>query len=146
MENWGIVIYTQDALLYDETGAEIEAKHGVGHIIGHEFAHQWFGDLVAPKWWSYLWLNEGFATLYAAHTMSLVYPEYRDIDLFVLNNLQHAMRVDATGVSRPMTYYVENHRGISNLFDDISYSKGNFKIFHVLKFGSNKRLTQNVNP
>uniref|UniRef100_A0A336LYD8 Aminopeptidase N n=1 Tax=Culicoides sonorensis TaxID=179676 RepID=A0A336LYD8_CULSO len=66
---------------------------------------------------------QGFATLYASHTMSLVYPEYRDIDLFVLNNLQHAMRVDATGVSRPMTYYVENHRGISNLFDDIAYSK-----------------------
>lgn len=125
MENWGIVIYAQNALLYDETTAEIESKHGVGHIIGHEFAHQWFGDHVAPKWWSYLWLNEGFATLYAAHTMSLVYPEYRDIDLFVLSNLQHAMRVDATGVSRPMTYYVENHRGISNLFDDISYSKGN---------------------
>ncbi|XP_063706176.1 aminopeptidase N-like [Culicoides brevitarsis] len=124
MENYGIVIYAQSLLLYDETEADVDQKHAVGHIIAHEFAHQWFGNHVAPKWWSYLWLNEGFATLYAAHTMSLVYPEFRDIDLFVLSNLQQsAMRADATGVSRPMTFYVENHQGIRNLFDDISYSK-----------------------
>lgn len=59
MENWGIVIYMQSLLLFDETSEDINGKHSVGHIIGHEFAHQWFGDLVAPKWWNYLWLNEG---------------------------------------------------------------------------------------
>ncbi|MEU8828236.1 M1 family metallopeptidase [Streptomyces sp. NPDC048636] len=35
-------------------------------IMVHELAHQWFGDSVAPRRWSDLWLNEGHATWYEA--------------------------------------------------------------------------------
>jgi aminopeptidase N len=31
-------------------------------IISHEFAHQWYGDMITCGTWADIWLNEGFAT------------------------------------------------------------------------------------
>jgi aminopeptidase N len=35
-------------------------------LAAHEFAHQWWGNMVTCKSWSHFWLNEGIATFMAA--------------------------------------------------------------------------------
>lgn len=64
MENWGMVTFQDDHLLWNEERHTSWRQMLVIYTISHEFGHQWFGNLVSPLNWAHVWLNEGFATLF----------------------------------------------------------------------------------
>lgn len=70
MENWGLITYKEDYLLYGDSYKHQRVKDTM--TIVHEISHQWFGDLVSPEWWSFAWFNEGFATYFAHIFIDLV--------------------------------------------------------------------------
>lgn len=72
MENWGLLTYRETSMLYDENHSPITNKQDIRNVIAHEISHQWFGNLVSPKWWKYLWLNEGFARYFQYHAPARV--------------------------------------------------------------------------
>ena len=75
MENAGLVTFRDDLLLTGPRAAA-SAIRRQRYVIAHEFAHQWFGDLVTMEWWDDLWLNEGFATWMQATAADAAFPGF----------------------------------------------------------------------
>ncbi|XP_063203100.1 aminopeptidase N [Chroicocephalus ridibundus] len=127
MENWGLVTYRENSLLFDSNYSSISNKERVVTVIAHELAHQWFGNLVTLQWWNDLWLNEGFASYVEYLGADSAEPSWNIKDLMVLNEVYAVMATDALATSHPLTFSEEEINTpaqISEVFDSIAYSKG----------------------
>ncbi|BFF91848.1 aminopeptidase N [Drosophila madeirensis] len=124
MENWGLVTYREIALLFSPNHTSLADKQRLANVVAHELAHQWFGNLVTMKWWTDLWLNEGFATYIASLGVENINPEWRSLEQDSLSNLLAIFRKDALESSHPISRPIEMVSEISESFDQISYQKG----------------------
>nr|CAD7445351.1 unnamed protein product [Timema bartmani] len=121
-------------LLFEEGVSTSSDKQSVATVIAHEFSHQWFGDLVGPRWWKFIWLNEGFATYFQYTASALVETGMRLEEQFVISELQSAFATDALNTSHPITNDVDSPNEIGLMFDDISYNKAEANdLFKALK-------------
>lgn len=123
MENPGLVTYRDTILLTDTNAVSSRQKQGLAKIIAHELAHMWFGNLVTPKWWNDLWLNESFASWMAQKIAEDVFPDFefgtQDIDA-----KRRAMKADALPSAYAIRRNVDGPYDKTTLFDALSYSKG----------------------
>lgn len=58
--------YFRDKVVLEEkdyTDGWSQKEFTLRNII-HENSHMWFGNSVTFKWWSYVWMQEGFARFY----------------------------------------------------------------------------------
>lgn len=124
MENWGAVTYRETALLVDPVDSSTHNKQWVALVIAHELAHQWFGNLVTMEWWTHLWLNEGFASYMEYVAVDDLFPEWNIWTQFVYMDHSHALELDGLKSTHPIEVEVSHPAEISEIFDEVSYSKG----------------------
>ncbi|WP_166138534.1 aminopeptidase N [Nocardioides ochotonae] len=123
MENPGCVTLRDQML--SSTRLSRGARIVRATTIAHELAHQWFGNLVTPRWWDDLWLNESFAE-YAGTRVVADATEYADA--WVDNS--YLRRCWGLGADLgPNTHPVAGTGAVDALaalqdFDGISYAKG----------------------
>ncbi|XP_060807048.1 aminopeptidase N [Amyelois transitella] len=134
MENWGLITYRETALLYDKKQSSFTNKERIAEVIAHELAHQWFGNLVTMKWWSDLWLNEGFATFMASVAVSAVEPSWRADRQYAVDNIMSVLNLDALESSHPVSVPIDDPKRIGEIFDEISYKKGSTLIRMMTMF------------
>lgn len=114
------------ATLHDERAHLDVSSDG---LVAHELAHQWFGDLLTCKDWGELWLNESFATYFAAlwreHDLGwdeAVWDGHQDGEDYKQEDKQYR---------RPIVDY--RYDDPNNMFDRHSYPKGG-RVLHMLRF------------
>ncbi len=123
MENAGLVSVTSNALLARKENETLQFQRTWASVGAHEFAHQWFGDLVTLAWWDDLWLNEAFATWMADKTLEGWAPSW-GTEVKEVEDRSDAADADALETARSIRQPIESYDDIVNAFDAITYLKG----------------------
>ena len=123
MENPGCVTF-REGLLFTTTVPRSQRVQRAT-TVAHEMAHQWFGNLVTPKWWDDLWLNEAFAE-YMGNRVAAGVTEFTETLVWAsVTRKNWGLSADA----RPSTHPVAGNGALDadaalQDFDGISYAKG----------------------
>lgn len=131
MENWGCITFREHAMLVDPENTTLSTQQYVALVVAHELTHQWFGNLVTMRWWSDLWLNEGFASWMEYLAIDHLYPDWQLWTQFAVDEQQQALKLDALEHTHPIEVPIQHPDEIRTIFDAISYSKG-ASVIHML--------------
>ncbi|XP_029162710.1 aminopeptidase N-like [Nylanderia fulva] len=80
-------------IVYDKNLYPVAHKIQVTQLVGHAVAQQWFYNL--NQQFPSFWFNKGLTTLLATYAVNEIYPDYRIINLFVVQNLHYSFHLDS---------------------------------------------------
>jgi tricorn protease interacting factor F2/3 len=124
MENWGAVTFRENLLLNYPGVTSKAGQERIFEVIAHEITHQWFGNLVTPADWRYLWLNESFATYFGFGIVDHYRPDWDIWSQFILSQTDAALRRDGLLETFPIEIPGGEHLVINTSTAPIIYSKG----------------------
>jgi aminopeptidase N len=124
MENWGAITFRENLLLYYPGITSTSGRQRICEVIAHEIAHQWFGNLVTPSDWKYLWLNESFATFFGYGVVDHFYPQWDTWEQFLTGMTTSALSRDALRQTTAIEIPGGEHVVINTSTAPIIYNKG----------------------
>jgi tricorn protease interacting factor F2/3 len=124
MENWGAITFRENLLLHFPGITSSGGEERICEVIAHEMAHQWFGNLVTPSDWKYLWLNESFATYFGYGIVDHYHPEWGVWEQFLHGQLDSALERDSLCETIPIEIPGGEHVVINASTAPIIYNKG----------------------
>ena len=124
MENWGAITFRENLLLRHPDITSRAGEERICEVIAHEIVHQWFGNLVTPADWKYLWLNESFATFFGYGVVDHHHPEWGVWEHFLVGQTDSALARDGLHETFAIEIPGGDHVAINISTAPIIYSKG----------------------
>ncbi|XP_071646515.1 aminopeptidase N-like [Temnothorax longispinosus] len=121
LESWGLVLYREAAIIYDEKLDSIAWKIEVARMVARKMVHQLYGNLISQSWWSYMWLNEGIASFLAMKIIK-EYINSQYPDLFTVQYQYESLRLNDY-YDMPLVSKVATPEDINSLFSFTYYVK-----------------------
>jgi aminopeptidase N len=129
-EKYGIALVPGELMMENQTISYIKEDliTGTGEVeqfLIHEMAHQWFGNMLTPKNWQHIWLNEGFAT----YIQALYYEYYLGKKWYhhIINSFLEAEDGKYAG-----SLLLKSDTSFSDMFSERIYYKGAI-VLHMLR-------------
>lgn len=122
MEHAGNIAYQAELLLLDESATQ-EEQLARAHLIAHEVAHMWFGDLVTMRWFDDVWTKEVYAGFIADKVIQPQFPQVRHDLQFFLAHYWSAYSVDRSAATNPIRQPLDNLADAGSVYGAIVYSK-----------------------
>ncbi len=131
MENWGAITFRENLLLHFPGITSKAGEERMCEVIAHEIVHQWFGNLVTPSDWKYLWLNESFATYFGYAAVAHYHPEWDMWEQFLHSQTHTALERDSLRETFPIEIPGGEHVVINIATAPIIYNKGASILRHI---------------
>jgi aminopeptidase N len=144
MENWGVLAHRETYMLnYPETTTE-EALGRMIEVINHEVVHQWFGNLVSPADWKYIWLNETLASYFGVRLKADHYPDWPVWADFILEDHFSAIDRGAFIYNFPTELPDGSDLSITASTAPIVYDKGACLFRQAIDFLGDEKIRQGL--
>lgn len=131
MENKGLMIFNDIALLVDADSGTDGAFRDVACVIGHEYFHNWSGNRVTIRNWFEIALKEAFTDWRAIRFGEWLFGEefIRPKDVSALREHQFPQEYSEKGHPIMVESYVDAH----SIYDSTTYVKGRevFRAFEI---------------
>ena len=122
MEHPGCIQYKDQTLFLGPNPTPDEELNRL-HLLAHETAHMWFGDLVTMRWFDDVWTKEVFANFMADKIVEEQYPELNHELSFIRTHYIPAIATDRTLGTHPIQQPLDNLNQAGLLYGNIIYHK-----------------------
>jgi len=144
MENWGAITFRENLLLHYPQITSTSGEARICEVIAHEIAHQWFGNLVTPSDWKYLWLNESFATYFGFGVVDRYFPHWDTWQQFLHGQTGTAMARDSLHETFAIEIPGGEHIVINSSTAPIIYSKGGSILRQIQGYIGDEKFKQGL--
>ncbi|CAG9772411.1 unnamed protein product [Ceutorhynchus assimilis] len=123
-ENWGIITFREQDILYDEENSSNLDKQHISEMITYEFTQMWFGDLATFEWWNFAYFTKGLAYYFKFLVTNEAFSDWDLNNQFVYRVLQPALELDSFKNSPSLRIGVNTTDEITSNLGHMTHLKG----------------------